>query len=171
MEGKTMYESPINAFYNEMITKVNESFDNGVLEAVTKVGITVDRDELIKALSYDRGQYEKGFSDGLEEGKPKWISVKDRLPEPEQEVLAVCRKRYGLLVVPAIYENGEVDTDDSNWHWYDCDFPYDEENDVYIIPEGWWENRHFNPEDTFNCPIDVPVTHWMPLPEPPKEEK
>lgn len=101
---------------------------------------------------------------------PKWISVKDRLPKPEQEVLAVCRKRYGLLVVPAIYENGEVDTDDSNWHWYDCDFPYDEENDVYIIPEGWWENRHFNPEDTFNCPIDVAVTHWMPLPELPKEE-
>ena len=67
------------------------------------------------------------------------------------------------------YENGEVDTDDSNWHWDDCDFPYDDENDVYIIPEGWWENRHFNPEDTFNCPIDVVVTHWMPLPEPPKE--
>lgn len=104
------------------------------------------------------------------DGADGWISVKDRLPEPEQEVLAVCRKRYGSLVVPAIYENGEVNTDDSNWHWYDCDFTYDEENDVYIIPEGWWENRHFNPEDTFNCPIDVTVTHWMPLPERPKEE-
>lgn len=97
-----------------------------------------------------------------------WISVEERLPEAEKEVLAVCRRRSGLsFVVPAIYENGEVTTDDSNWHWYDHDFPYDEDEDVYIIPEGWWENRRFNPDDVFNCPIDCPVTHWMPLPPTP----
>lgn len=165
-----MYESPIKMIRHEIAKYIAPKLDEQVWNAVVECNVSVDRDELVKALEYDRDQYRKGFADGMEHGKPQWISVEDRLPEPEQEVLAVCRKRYGLVVVPAIYENGEVNTYDSTWNWYDCDFPYDEENDVYIIPEGWWENRYFNPEDTFNSPVDAPVTHWMPLPEPPKEE-
>lgn len=30
-------------------------------------------------------------------------------------------------------------------------------------------DRKFNQDDSFNNPIDCPVTHWMPLPEPPEE--
>ena len=48
---------------------------------------------------------------------------------------------------------------------------YDEEKDDYIIPEGWWENRQFTPDDVYNSPIDCEVTHWMPLPELPNEDK
>ena len=35
---------------------------------------------------------------------------------------------------------------------------------VYIIPEGWWEYRHFNPDDVYNNKIDCPVVGWMPMP-------
>lgn len=48
-------------------------------------------------------------------------------------------------------------------------FDYDEENDQYLIPEGWWEYRHYNPDDVYNNAVDDVVTHWMPLPNPPKE--
>lgn len=38
--------------------------DNLVIETCHKVGCAVDKDELEKALRYDRGQYEKGYADG-----------------------------------------------------------------------------------------------------------
>ena len=41
---------------------------------------------------------------------------------------------------------------------------YSEKDDDYYIPEGWWENRQFNPDDVYNNPVDCTVTHWMPLP-------
>ena len=109
-----------------------------------------------------------------------WISVKDRLPEPETEVLILAeRKSYSFkaksatthhIVTTGMYEDGKRNTEDSEWWWYDHDFKYDEEMDAYIIPEGWWEYKHYNGDDEHNHPIDDVVTHWMPLPQPPKGE-
>jgi hypothetical protein len=61
---------------------------------------------------------------------PKWISVKDRLPEEEKEVLCYLGNALGKGIVVAFRRHGD---------WYF---------------DGW------------KCPT---VTHWMPLPEPPKE--
>lgn len=55
------YKSPIEAFYSDVQLK----FEDGVYKAVQAVDIHVDRDELIKALQYDRQQYEKGWHDAL----------------------------------------------------------------------------------------------------------
>ena len=38
-----------------------------IFKAVQNVGVNVDRDELIKALRYDRDQYKKGYADRDEE--------------------------------------------------------------------------------------------------------
>lgn len=101
--------------------------------------------------------------------RPRWISVEDKPPDAETEVLAVCSRNGFRFVCPAIYEDGTVLTQDSMWSWYDLDNyeTYSEENDDYFIPEGWWENRQFTPDDVYNNPVDCPVTHWMPLPLPP----
>lgn len=105
----------------------------------------------------------------------EWISVKDRLPECEQEVLVrVKHKQYSsekfyYVTTTAMHEDGTMNTEDSMWFWNDMEFDYDEENDVYLVPEGWWEYRHYNPDDVYNNMIDGEVTHWMTLPEPPKE--
>ena len=42
--------------------------EDSVCEAVQSVGVNVDKDELIKALQYDRDQYNKGFVAGYEQG-------------------------------------------------------------------------------------------------------
>ena len=69
----------------------------------------------------------------------EWISVKDRLPENEGRLIVLCEK----VVMPA--------------HFYPeyVGGPNFEECDIYS-----------------NCAdfLDLDkVTHWMPLPEPPKE--
>lgn len=94
----------------------------------------------------------------------------ERMPEPETDVLAVCNRNGYIFVIPAIYEDGKMLTQDSAWNWsdIDCYGLYDEEADDYYIPEGWWENRQFNPDDVYNNPVDCAVTHWMPLPEAPE---
>lgn len=112
---------------------------------------------------------------------PKWIPVTKELPECEQEVLICTEKKLvgrdayiDSIVTPAIYEDGTMRENDSIWRWEDIDWAgWDEEEDCGIIPEGWWENRHFNPDDVYNNPVDRKVVAWMPLPEsykPPKEE-
>ncbi len=99
-----------------------------------------------------------------------WISVKDRMPEPEVEVIVLAVSDEGRkTITTGMYENGKTFTDNSIWFWYELDFDYDEENDKYLIPEGWWEYRHFNPDEVYNNSIDWTVTHWMPMPEPPEE--
>lgn len=99
-----------------------------------------------------------------------WISVEDKLPANETEVLAVCVRNGCCFVCPVIYEDGTVLTQDSTWNWYEVYNygTYSEENDDYFVPAGWWEARQFTPDDVYNNPVDCAVTHWMPLPEPPK---
>lgn len=69
------YESPITQILGEMQTK----FDGEVMSIVQNYGIHVDKEELVRALAYDRGQYEKGYEDGL--NADKWIPCSERLPD------------------------------------------------------------------------------------------
>ena len=58
-----MYESPINVICGGMQMRLEDE----ILEAVKNIGFYVDKDELVKALSYDRNQYSKGYNDAVEE--------------------------------------------------------------------------------------------------------
>ena len=55
-----LYQSPIEIIMQEMHTQ----FDGEIFKATQTFGVNVDKDELIKALQYDRDQYDKGFADG-----------------------------------------------------------------------------------------------------------
>lgn len=68
-----MYESPIDVIYNDMVTKL----EDGILKALQDVCITVDKEELIKALQYDRDQYRKGYEDAVERQRGEWIAYQD----------------------------------------------------------------------------------------------
>lgn len=50
-----MYNSPIELFHGDM----NVELEGTILKAVANVGVNVNKEELLKALNYDRKQYKK----------------------------------------------------------------------------------------------------------------
>ena len=62
-----MYNSPIEKICSELQTQMVQEDEKMVMKAIRKVGVNVDRGELIKALQYDRDQYTKGYEDGKNE--------------------------------------------------------------------------------------------------------
>lgn len=55
-----MYESPIQVIQSDL--KIE--YENECLKAVQRVVFDVNRDELLRALQYDRCQYSVGYQDG-----------------------------------------------------------------------------------------------------------
>lgn len=62
---KDIYESPIRIIESEMRMQM----EGQIMKAVKDVGVVVDKEELLKALQYDREQYDKGFAEGEKKGK------------------------------------------------------------------------------------------------------
>lgn len=59
-----MYKSPIKI----ATERIKTNYDNAIYSAMQNVGINVDREELLKALAYDRGQFEEGWKEGFHDG-------------------------------------------------------------------------------------------------------
>ena len=102
----------------------------------------------------------------------KWINIKDRLPEPEQEVFVCVKSKISnysyVCCAMHVPENWYRQSSDFCWDFECCD-EYDEEQDDYIVKQGWYESIH-NWDDYSVVGIEDIVTHWMPLPQPPKGE-
>ena len=93
---------------------------------------------------------------------PEWIPVGERLPESDKAVLVSAKcKTFGFRHT----------TEDYGWQEYEGDTEYAEEQDCFWIPECWWEDNFMDGNSNWIIDSDVEVTHWMPLSEPPKEEK
>ena len=58
-----MYESPISIIQEQLTLKMEDD----ILKAVQKYEIVVNKEELMKALSYDRDQFSKGYREGKED--------------------------------------------------------------------------------------------------------
>ena len=73
-----MWESPIkiSTIIEEIERKVTETQEEYIYGQVRAV-VDVDKDELVKALAYDRDQYEKGYSDGRMARDEEIIRCKD----------------------------------------------------------------------------------------------
>ena len=54
------YESPIQQILGQMRMEQ----ENGIVKAIQEQGVNVDKDELVKALKYDRDQFDKGYVNG-----------------------------------------------------------------------------------------------------------
>lgn len=75
------YESPIEKVVKEVMKQDEEHLMYSVEQSI---GYAIDKEELIKALQYDRKQYERGYEDGR---KSRWILCSERLPEEYLRVL------------------------------------------------------------------------------------
>ena len=100
----------------------------------------LDKQKTFEMLDHKRNNaYGKGMRDAMKiiEKAPTiggWVSVKDRLPNDGQDVLAYLYNGEETRTAPFNYDKGT---------WYDC---------------------------VMNCTVAInSITHWMPLPEPPKE--
>lgn len=56
------WESPVNIIEKEWETKI----EGDIVKAIKSYDIDVNKEELIKALNYDRNQYKAGYKDALE---------------------------------------------------------------------------------------------------------
>lgn len=146
-----MWKSPIE-IAEEITKQIDMDFENGIIKAVQRVGIDVDKEELLKALQYDRGQYEKGYQDGLNANK--WIPCSESLPDTPTQVLVTLghtyESDYTMYSIARYihFENGEC-------HWCDNHYGY-LEWDKFSDGKGGDSSRR--------------VLAWMPLPEPYKGE-
>ena len=86
--------------------------DKLVLESCVKVACDVDEEELLKALQYDRGQYEKGYADGKRDAASPWHRVKDGLPPKATWVLTVATEGNVKLF--------NIATVDAGGQWWTC---------------------------------------------------
>lgn len=107
-----MYKSPITIIQEEIFSSMRMKLEDDILKAVLKYEIIVDKDELTKALKYDRDQYDKGYSYGYSQGvKEICEALKDKLSQMEKAYMDqplmefdFCR---GLLSAIRIIEDFE----------------------------------------------------------------
>ena len=71
-----MWKSPISVECEKITKEIIEKQEGYIVEEVRRIaGVTVDKEELVKALAYDREQYKKGYADGKADAvkQGRWI--------------------------------------------------------------------------------------------------
>ena len=118
----------------------------------------VDETESLRAeIDAINEDYLRGIHTVREDAQPKWISVEERLPDDLEEVLILVKETelYGQYneFSRSYFCQYIGSLDDGEW---------------YTV----WCNGYRYIKDTAKEPNadKLEVTHWMPLPEPPKEE-
>lgn len=101
-----------------------------IKEGYPEVMQGITRDSLADILNRYIHQYKASHDKGEED---RWISVDDRLPEDEDEVLGCHIEAGGITII-----------------WYDIEL------------KKW----HFDSEQKG---MEILITHWQPLPNPPTE--
>lgn len=60
-----MYESPIFMFSKQICDQMIEDRENAIIAKISEeMAFDINKEELTKALNYDRNQYHKGYIDG-----------------------------------------------------------------------------------------------------------
>ena len=72
-----MYKSPIELLTTDIQYQIEKQQDEEIYKAVLHYIPNIDKEELIKALRYDRNQYDKGYADGKADAMADLVRCKD----------------------------------------------------------------------------------------------
>lgn len=98
-----MYKSPIEMIMGQIRTQQEDH----VFKAVQEVGITVDKEELLKALKYDRDQYNKGYHDALVARSMLAEDIKEGVA---REIFAEIERIIGDKYNHYVFGNNDLDS-------------------------------------------------------------
>ena len=85
------YISPIKIYQTEIQT----ALENDVMSVAQNIGIDIDKEELLKALAYDRDQYAKGYEAGYKRAiKDVTESSCFKMRSPTPEELEIIEKYW-----------------------------------------------------------------------------
>lgn len=122
-----MYNSPIKMIsrvVDNAIKEQQKQEETMIMAEITKqIGVDVDKDELIKALNYDRQQYEKGFVDGRFSGEheieSKLVHIETRFAIQKYRLNADTvdwiKRHLCEEIGQYLYENNLVTFNETNW--------------------------------------------------------
>lgn len=106
-----MYKSPIELIVSKIEYQVKEEMEEAAYTAVLHYIPNIDREELFRALRYDREQYEKGWDDGYKSAKKHgyWAGVEydgyaDGYPVYHLWECSCCHEEYESEGDPPIYD-------------------------------------------------------------------
>lgn len=127
-----MYKPIIEVFR----TRVRTQIEDEIIKAVHNVGVLVDKEELLKALKYDREQYTQGYEDGL--NASKWIPCSEGLPTEDGEYLCQTKTTFGTHMIvykfaKNLYKVNRYDfnkRDGAGFYSSDAEWGYYKVNDV-----------------------------------------
>lgn len=91
-----MYKSPITVLQERIQIQMDELIESQILKAVQNVGVVVEKDELLKALKYDRGQYDKGWKECKAIYEEKFERIIERLERLRNYELAQDCPKDGM---------------------------------------------------------------------------
>lgn len=85
IKGAIHYESPITVSFEDRLKESLINEEEKAIMGEVRMYVNVNKDELVKALAYDRGQYEKGYKDGYDKGVEDGVN---KMVETMKELLA-----------------------------------------------------------------------------------
>ena len=85
-----MYEPPIH-LYEAPMKAIIEHRENAIYAKIQDaIDVQVDKEELIRALKYDRDQYNKGYADGIADAREEIVHCR------ECKIQSVCKMAQWL---------------------------------------------------------------------------
>ena len=115
------WNSPID-IVQEIVNDYNEKLLDNVVTQCINVGITVDKDELLKALKYDRDQYMHGYSEGVNDSS-KFDRVEEKLPNRTRDCLVVVEIGYFDEGSKTEVRSARYDVENNSWHVHRSEKP------------------------------------------------
>ena len=88
------WEPPVT-IAQEISSQIARDTDDYIMSEIYKTGVTVNKEELIKAINYDRDQYNKGYCDGFRNAVKTECALADLLEEHIAKLTEILKKLKG----------------------------------------------------------------------------